>query len=74
VTVSMNLVDFEVTGIRAAFDAVAYEAAARGMEVVESEIVGLAPEAALPPGDAEHVRLAGFEADEQVLERLIAAG
>jgi glutamate formiminotransferase len=74
VTVSMNLVDFEVTGIRAAFDAVAYEAAARGMDVVESEIVGLAPEAALSPGDAEHVRLTGFEADEQVLERLIAAG
>ena len=45
----MNLVDFEVTGIRDAFDAVAKEAAAEGMEVVDSEIVGLAPEAALPP-------------------------
>ena len=73
-TVSMNLVDIDVTGVREAFDAVAYEAEARGMEVVESEIVGLAPEAALPPGDAEHVRLAGFEPDEQILERLIAVG
>lgn len=73
-TVSMNLVDYEVTGVRAAFDAVAYEAAARGMEVVDSEIVGLAPAAALPPGDAEHVRLRGFDPDEQILERLIAAG
>jgi glutamate formiminotransferase / 5-formyltetrahydrofolate cyclo-ligase len=74
VTVSMNLVDIEVTGIRAAFEAVSREAEARGMEVVDSEIVGLAPEAALPPGDAEHVRLTGFKADEQILERLIAAG
>jgi glutamate formiminotransferase len=73
-TVSMNLVDYEVTGVRKAFDAVAYEAAARGMEVEDSEIVGLAPEAALPPEDAAHVRLAGFEPDEQILERLIATG
>jgi glutamate formiminotransferase len=74
VTVSMNLVDFEVTGIRAAFDAVAKEASGRGMEVVDSEIVGLAPEAALPPGDQEHVRLKGFSPEEQILERLIEAG
>jgi len=73
-TVSMNLIDYEVTGLRAAFDAVAYEAAARGMEVVDSEIVGLAPESAIPSEDAEHVRLAGFEPDEQILERLIGTG
>jgi glutamate formiminotransferase len=74
VTVSMNLVDFEVTGIREAFDAVAKEASARGMEIVDSEIVGLAPEAALPPGDEEHVRLKGFSPEEQILERLVEAG
>jgi glutamate formiminotransferase len=74
VTVSMNLVDFEVTGIREAFDAVAKEAAERGMEIVDSEIVGLAPEAALPRGDGEHVRLRGFSSEEQILERLVEAG
>jgi glutamate formiminotransferase/formiminotetrahydrofolate cyclodeaminase len=74
VTVSMNLVDFEVTSIRAAFDAVAKEASARGMEIADSEIVGLAPEAALPPGDGEHVRLKGFSPEEQILERLVEAG
>jgi len=74
VTVSMNLVDFEVTGIREAFDAVANEASARGMEVMDSEIVGLAPEAALPPGDQEHVRLKGFSPEEQILERLVEPG
>jgi glutamate formiminotransferase len=74
VTVSMNLVDFEVTGVRAAFDAVAKEAAARGMDILDSEIVGLAPEAALPPGDEDHVRLKGFSPEEQILERLVEAG
>lgn len=74
VTVSMNLVDVEVTGVREAFDAVAYEAAARGMQVLDSEIVGLAPGIALPAGVAEHVRLAGFDPDEQILERLVAEG
>ncbi len=70
----MNLVDFEVTGVRTAFDAVVAEASARGMEVLDSEIVGLAPAAALPPGTVEHVRLAGFSPDEQILEELVATG
>jgi glutamate formiminotransferase len=71
VTVSMNLVDFEVTGVRAAYDAVAAQAIARGSEVVDSEIVGLVPAAALPGDDAAHVRLQGFDPASQVLERLI---
>lgn len=71
VTLSMNLVDFEVTGIRTAFDAVARLAAERDMRVLSSEIVGLVPEAALATGDAEHVRLEGFGEDTQILERLV---
>jgi glutamate formiminotransferase len=74
VTVSMNLVDHEVTGLREAFDAVADEAAARGMEVLDSEIVGLIPQGAIPQDDAEHVLLARFSPGEQILERLIEAG
>ena len=71
VTVSMNLLDTDVTGVRRAFDAVASAARAKGVEVIDSEIVGLAPEAALPDGVAEHVRLAGFDPDRQILERLL---
>jgi glutamate formiminotransferase len=74
VTVSMNLVDLGVSGIRDAFDAVAKEASARDLQVVDSEIVGLVPESALLPGDEKHVRLAGFSPDEQILERLVEAG
>jgi glutamate formiminotransferase / 5-formyltetrahydrofolate cyclo-ligase len=73
VTVSMNLVDFEVTGLRTAFDTVVAEASARGMEVLDSEIVGLAPEAAVPPGSEEQVRLKAFSRERQILERLIDA-
>jgi glutamate formiminotransferase len=71
VTVSMNLVDFEVTGIRDAFDAVAAETAARGLEIVDSEIVGLVPESAAPPDVLEHARVAAFDPGRQILERLI---
>ncbi len=71
VTVSMNLVDHEVTGVRAAYDAVSAQAEARGAQVTDSEIVGLVPAAALPDDDAEHVRLRGFDPSNQVLERLI---
>ena len=74
VTVSMNLVDFEVTGIRTAFDAVASRGADRGMAIISSEIVGLVPGAALGPGDAEHVGLEGFDEDGQILERLVSGG
>jgi glutamate formiminotransferase len=73
ITVSMNLVDHEVTSLRTVFDAVAAEGVAGGMEVIDTEIVGLVPEAALLPGDVEHVKLAGFDADKQVLERLVGA-
>jgi glutamate formiminotransferase len=72
VTVSMNLVDFEVTGIRTAFDAVARLAAERDMRVLSSEIVGLVPEAALANDDADHVRLEDFDEETQVLERLVS--
>ncbi len=71
VTVSMNLIDYEVTGVRRAFDAVAAEAAASGMKVVDTEIVGLVPEAALGPADVDHLKLAGFDPAGQVLERLV---
>jgi glutamate formiminotransferase len=71
VTVSMNLVDFEVTGLDAAYDAVVTEASPRGLEVTDSEIVGLVPQAALADGTAARVKLAGFDEANQVLERLI---
>lgn len=73
-TVSMNLIDYEATGMAEAFDAVESLARDLGTGVEDSEVVGLLPEAALEPGDVEHVRLVGFDPDRQVLERLIEGG
>ena len=74
VTVSMNLVDHDVTGLRKAFEAVARRARDEGLAITDSEIVGLVPASALAEGDVEALKLRGFDADRQVLERLVAAG
>ena len=47
VQVSMNLVNYEVTGMTAAYDAVHREADALGVEIQSAEIVGLVPRDAL---------------------------
>ena len=67
VQVSMNLTNFERTSIVRAFGTVREEAERRGALVVESEIVGLVPEAALPPAPIQTLQLVRFS-KEQVLE------
>jgi glutamate formiminotransferase len=71
VTVSMNLVDHEVAGLRRAFEEVEREAGKHGMTVTDSEIVGLVPESALADADPADLRLTGFDPARQVLERLV---
>jgi glutamate formiminotransferase / 5-formyltetrahydrofolate cyclo-ligase len=67
VQVSMNLTNFGQTPITRAFEAVRHEAELRGTTVLESEIVGLVPQAALPEEPERSLRLSGFSQD-QVLE------
>lgn len=45
--VSMNLTDFEVTSVDSVFDAVKREAAALGVAVAETELIGFIPRAAV---------------------------
>ena len=66
--VSMNLLDYNVTPIRTVFDRVAELAAAKGVEVVESELIGLAPAAAIDAELAAHIKLPSFDASEQIVE------
>ncbi len=49
VQVSMNLVNYEVTGMTAAYDAIRREATSLGVEVEGTEIVGLVPQDAVDP-------------------------
>ena len=66
--VSMNLLDFNVTSIRTVFDKVAELAAAQGVEIVASELIGLAPAAAIDAAFAAHIKLPNFDANEQIVE------
>jgi glutamate formiminotransferase len=67
--VSMNLLDFGITPIWKAWEAVEAEAAADKVALAESELIGLAPVAAFLDV-ADHI---GAPADEPVEERLAAA-
>ena len=65
--VSINLTNYQKTPIHRVFDMVAREAARYGVGVLESEVIGLIPAAALT-GAAEHyLQLERFSA-EQILE------
>jgi glutamate formiminotransferase / formiminotetrahydrofolate cyclodeaminase len=70
--VSMNLVDIDQTPMHRAFDAVKTEAAANGVDITWSEIVGLVPERALFETAVRHLQLERFTGD-QVLERKVRA-
>jgi glutamate formiminotransferase / 5-formyltetrahydrofolate cyclo-ligase len=65
--VSMNLTNYEKTPMYRVFDLVAREAARYGVTILESEIVGLVPSAALVETAAYHLQLEQFTAG-QILE------
>ncbi len=72
VQVSMNLTNYERTPPHVAFDRVAAEAQKEGVEVLESELVGLIPAAALAQTTAGHLRLRDFS-DNHILENRLRA-
>ena len=61
VEVAMNLLDYRVTSLPHAFDAVRAEAARRGIGVRRGELVGLAPRAAFAGRSPESVGLVDFD-------------
>jgi glutamate formiminotransferase len=58
--VSMNLTDFEVTPVHQVFEAVRDAAAAQGVTVASSEIIGLIPRAALEQTADRFLQIEGF--------------
>ena len=72
VQVSMNLIDYERTGIARAFAEVRDAAAHREVEVLSTEIVGLVPRAALDPEAPYFALLENFH-ETLVIENLLAA-
>ena len=71
VQVSMNLTNFEKTPIFRVFECVKREAERYGVAVLESEIVGLIPQAALTQSAAWFLQVSDFT-DAQVLENALA--
>jgi len=67
VQVSMNLTNYHKTPIALVFETIKREAARYGVAVLESEIVGLVPSAALMDAATFFLQLDGFK-PEQVLE------
>ncbi|HET6976825.1 MAG TPA: glutamate formimidoyltransferase [Pyrinomonadaceae bacterium] len=70
VQVSMNLINYEVTGMAAAYDAVQREADFNGIEIESAEIVGLIPRNALDRTAAYFNKLENFS-ESKVLEHQI---
>ena len=74
IQVSMNVVNYEVTGITQAYDAVRREAERAGVEIVSTEIVGLVPEKALDKSAEYFQKLENFSEDKIFEHRLRICG
>jgi len=72
VQVSMNLVNYETTGMTHAYEAVRREAERAGAEIVSTEIVGLVPENALDRSAGYFEKLENFSEDKILENRLRA--
>jgi glutamate formiminotransferase len=72
VQVSMNLTDFQQTGLETVFETVARLAAERGVDVEESELIGLTPRAAMERAAAGFLKLGSFDTQRVVENRLEA--
>jgi glutamate formiminotransferase len=70
VQVSMNLTDYEITPPHAVYAEVSRLAASRGVEVAESEVVGLMPRRAIEMAAAEMLKLSRFDT-QAILENRI---
>jgi len=71
--VSMNLTDFEQTPLHEVFDAVVREAAAHGVGIAGSEIIGLLPKKALEDAAAHYLKCENFATDLVLENRLASA-
>jgi glutamate formiminotransferase len=70
VQVSTNLTNYKETSMTTVFDAITREAAAEGVRVLESEIVGLVPRDALPNDPSRRLKLRAQDLDRVLEQRL----
>ena len=73
VQVSMNLTDYRVTSMATAFRAVQTESAKAGVEIAESEVIGLVPQAALNQAVSALLQIRRFDPTQILETRLTSA-
>lgn len=73
VQVSMNLTDFEITGLHQVFETCCNEAQSLGVRVSGSEVVGLVPKAAMLSAGAIYLEKLGLDEGADDTKRLSAA-
>lgn len=70
VQVSMNLTNYKQTTVHQVFEAVKKEAHSYGVEILESEVIGLIPQAALIKAARYYLQIDGFK-NRQILETIL---
>ena len=70
VQVSMNLTDFEKTGLHTIYTEVARQAAERGIGIAGSELIGLMPRSAMEQAAAAFLKLESFDSQRIVENRI----
>lgn len=70
VQVSMNLTDYKVTGVHTVFEAIKEECEKYGVEILESEVIGLIPQEALSETAKHYLKINGFSS-KQILENVL---
>lgn len=65
--VSMNLMDYRITTLREVFDLVRESAGRLGIDILESELIGLIPQAAMADVTADYLKLRDFS-EKKILE------
>ncbi len=70
VQVSMNMLDFRVTSLTKVFETIRGLAAQEGVDIVESEIIGLVPLSAILDGAKAYLKLTSFREDQVLESRL----
>ncbi len=71
VQVSMNMTDYTNTSLQQAFELIRVEAERHGVDILESEIVGLVPSGALMDVAEHYLKLKDFSSDQIIENRLL---
>lgn len=71
VQVSMNLTNYKIDPVYVVFEAIKRMAALGGVEVRDSEIVGLVPEDVLKDVSLQYLKLRDFDEDKQIIEKAL---